>query len=160
MGIADDIAASYRRPRALIRQKLAAGVREDRAVATVLGASLLIFVAQWPSLARAAHLDPSQPLQARLVGALLAVVFFLPLLAYAIAGISHLVAQRFGGRGSYFSARLALFWSLLAIAPLMLLHGLIRGYLGESAVTIGVGVAVMAGFLYLWINMLREAESG
>jgi hypothetical protein len=160
MSVTGDIAASWRGPRALIRAKLAKGPREDGAVVTLLGACILIFVAQWPALAREAALDPEQPLQARLLGALLAVLFFLPLLAYAIAGFSHFIALRLGAKGSYFSSRLALFQALLAISPLMLLHGLIRGFAGPGLGSTVPGVAVMGAFLYLWLSMLIEAESG
>jgi Yip1 domain len=158
MAITDDIVESYRRPRALIRRKMADGPREDRALAALFGAAVLIFVAQWPALARAAHLDPSQPLDARLGGALLGSVFLLPLAAYGIAGLSHVVARAFGGRGSYFGARMALFRGLLAIAPAMLLHGLVRGLLGPGPASLIAGLIVFVLFLYLWGMMLVEVE--
>ena len=160
MAVTDDIAASYLRPRAVIRRKLQAGVREDRALATLIGASALIFLGQWPGLARAAHLDPSQPLDARMAGALLGTLFLLPPLAYGIAGLSHLAARALGGRGSYFAARLALFWALLAVAPVMLLQGLMRGFLGDGAGTVTIGVMVLGVFLWIWGSMLAEAERG
>lgn len=158
MPVTTDILRAWRSPRRLIREKLAAGVREDRALATLMGASVLIFVAQWPGLSRAAHFDPSVPLDARLSGALLATIFMLPLLAYTFAAGSHLVARLLGGKGSWFSARLALFWAMLAISPMMLFNGLVAGFIGAGPAATLVGVLVMAGFLYLWINMLIEAE--
>ena len=65
MTITTDILRSWRHPRAVIREKLRAGDREDRALAVLMGASLLLFVAQWPGLSRAAFQDPSVPLDAR-----------------------------------------------------------------------------------------------
>lgn len=160
MTITRDILRSWRQPRAVIRAKLAAGEREDRALAVLMGASLLLFVAQWPGLSRAAFLDPTTPLDARLGGALMACLFILPLLAYAIALISHLIARVFGGKGSGFGARLALFWALLAIAPAMLLQGLAAGFMGESVTLKLVQLTVLVGFLWIWLSMLIQAEQG
>ncbi|MFT4149676.1 MAG: YIP1 family protein [Paracoccaceae bacterium] len=158
MAVTTDILRGWRDPRGLIREKQAAGVREDRALATCMGACALIFVAQWPRLAREAFLDPSVPLDARMGGALLAVVFLLPLLLYGIGALSHLVARVFGGKGTWFHARLALFWALLVVTPAMLLQGLIAGFVGPGTGAAILGALVGLGFLYLWLSMLIEAE--
>ncbi len=144
----------------MIRARLADGVREDRALATVMGACFLIFVSRLPELSRMAHLDPSIPLDARLGSTLFVMLFVVPLVLYLVAALSHLVAKVFGGRGSWFSARLALFWALLALVPALLFLGLVRGFLGEGGTATGLGGLVFAGFLYLWISMLYEAERG
>jgi len=153
-----DISRAWRDPRTFIRTRLGAGPREDRAFATLAGACALIFLAQTPGLARAAHMDPEVPLDARMGGALMASLFIVPLVAYALAAISHLAARAMGGQGSWFSARLALFWALFAATPLMLLNGLAAGFLEQGLFVTGLGVLVLLGFLYLWINMLIEAE--
>jgi hypothetical protein len=158
MTITTDILRSWRRPRTVIREKLAAGEREDRALAVLMGASLLLFVAQWPSLSRAAFLDPTTPLEARLGGALLACLFILPLLAYGIAAISHLIARALGGKGTGFGARLALFWAMLAIAPAMLLQGLTAGFIGASPPLWLVQTLVLVGFLWIWLSMMIQVE--
>lgn len=156
MTITADILRSWRDPRGVIRKKLAGGVREDRALATIMGAGVLLFVAQWPILSRAAFLDPATPLEARLGGALMACLFVLPLLGYTVAQISHLVMRLFGGKGSSFGARLALFWALLAVAPAMLIQGLFAGFLGQTTAVIAVQLAVLAAFLWMWVSMLTE----
>lgn len=158
MAITGDIVESYRHPRAVLRRKLASGAEDGRALAVLMAACALIFVAQWPALARAAATDPAIPLDARLGGALMATLFLLPLIAYGIAAISHLVARALGGRGSHFGARLALFWALLAVSPLMLINGIARGFLEPGAAQSVLGIAVLAAFLLLWINALIEAE--
>ncbi len=158
MGVIQDIARAWRRPRNFIRGKLNAGPREDRALATVFGACALIFLAQWPALARAAHLNPEVPLDARMGGALLASLFIVPLIAYALAAVSHLAAHAIGGQGTWFSSRLALFWALLATTPVMLANGILAGFLGQGVPATAMGVLVLAGFLYLWVNMMIEAE--
>ncbi|EEW26365.1 YIP1 family protein [Rhodobacter ferrooxidans] len=158
MAISSDIVESYRHPRAVIRRRLDQGPREDRVLVLLMLACGLNFVAQWPGLARATYLDPSQPLEARLGGALLATLFLVPLIAYGVAGLSHLISKVFGGKGSGYGARLALFWAMLAAAPLMLLQGLVSGFIGAGSAQIAVGLVVLGGFLFIWLNGLVEAE--
>ncbi|MFN3970637.1 MAG: YIP1 family protein [Gemmobacter sp.] len=160
MPVVADMRAAWARPDAFITRKLAEGVREDRALAVLMGACVLSFVAQWPALARAAHLDPSVPLDARMGGALMGVLFLLPLVAYGVAAVTHLAARLIGGRGSWFGARMALFWAFLASSPLVLLMGLVAGFLGQGVAATATGVAVFGAFLYLWLRMLYHAESG
>ncbi len=159
MPVVPDILRTWRDPRGVIRDRLSAGVREDRALATVMGACALMFVAQWPRLAREAYIDPSIPIEARLGGALLGVVFLLPLALYLIGALSHLVARVFGGKGTWYAARLSLFWALLAVTPALMFLGLLQGFLGQGGATRAVGGLVLLSFLYLWIRMLIEAES-
>lgn len=160
MTVTGDILATWRRPRDILRAKLAEGPRDDRALAMLMGACGLIFIAQWPALSRAATLDPSVPLEARMSGALLATVFILPPTLYGVAAISHLIARAIGGRGSHFGARLALFWALLCTAPLMLLNGIVAGFIGQGVQAMLVGLVVLAAFVWLWLTLLAEAERG
>lgn len=150
--------SSWRQPRATMRAILSAGKRDDRALVTLMAAALIIFVAQWPDLARKAYFDPSIPLEGRLSAAMMSMMFMLPLLAYAVAAILHLVMKPFGGRGSHYSARMALFWSMLCVSPLMLLQGLLLGFVGPSLGVNVMGAVVFAGFLYQWINAVIVAE--
>lgn len=158
MAVTTDMMRAWTRPRAVIRARLGQGPREDRALAVLMAACGLIFVAQWPVHARAAHLDPAMPLEARLGGALLGSLFLLPLIAYALAGLSHLVARALGGKGQGFGARLALFWALLAVAPVMLLQGLVAGLIGPSPGLIVVQLVAGLGFLWIWLAMLVEVH--
>ncbi|MFD0857931.1 YIP1 family protein [Roseovarius aquimarinus] len=159
MAVTRDIAATYRGPRAVMRRLLDMGQREDRALAILMGACILIFVAQWPRLAREAHLT-DQELNPLLGGALMAWAFIAPLLFYCLAQISHWIAKVFGGHGSAFGARMALFWALLAASPLVLLHGLVAGFIGPGPGLTLVGVLWLAAFGFFWVQGLREAEWG
>ena len=135
-----------------------------------MAACLLIFVAQWPLLAREAHLarlaavaagvptGQVPDVQALMVGRMFATLFVLPLALYGLAAVTRLVARAFGGQGTYYSARIALFWSLLATTPLMLLQGLVGGLIGPGPAFTAVGVAVLAAFAYLWINAVIVTE--
>lgn len=157
MAVSTNILRSWRDPRGVIRAMLAEGVREDRALAIAMGACVLLFLAQAPGLARAAHLDPTVPLDARIGGALLATVFLVPLLLYGLAAVSFGVMRAIGGRGSAYGARLALFWSLLATSPLMLVQGLLAGLLGPGLVLNVLGLLVLIVFLVQWGAALAEA---
>lgn len=139
-----------------MRRLLAAGPREDRALAILMGACLILFVARWPALARQAHLQEAE-LNMLLGGALLGTMFLVPLLMYALAGLTHLAARALGGRGPSYNARLALFWSLLASSPLILLNGLVAGFIGPGLQLQIVGAAWFGVFLWFWIAGLRVA---
>jgi hypothetical protein len=152
MGILPDIARGWRDPAGLSRAKLGQG--EAATLAVLMGACGLIFLAQWPRLAREAHLNPAVPLEALLGAALLGLVFVLPLFFYGLAAVTRIVARAFGLRVGGTGARVALFWALLCLSPLLLLHGLAVGFWGQGAAVVLLGLSVVAGFGYLWLRML------
>jgi len=160
MSVASDIAATWWRPRVVMRKLLAMGPREDRALMVLLLACFLIFVAQWPLLSRQAFEDPSVPLRARIGGALMAWMFWMPVVCYGLAAATRLVAMAFGGRGTWYSARLALFWSLLAAAPAWLLRGMVAGFIGPGPALQLADAALLLAFLTFWGICLRVAETG
>jgi len=158
MPVTSDIARSYRAPRAVFRDHLSAGVSEGRAFAWLMGACALLFVAQFPRLAREAHLSGGEPSFAALAsGALMGTVFLAPILFYALAPLGALAARAFGARPGWRAARAALFWALLASSPLALLHGLAAGFLGPGPQQAAVGAAWGAAFLWFWGLGLAEA---
>ncbi|MBT6542661.1 MAG: YIP1 family protein, partial [Rhodobacteraceae bacterium] len=57
MGVVSDIVATYRQPRRVMRRLLSMGKREDRALAFVMAGCTVVFMSQWPVLARQAHLE-------------------------------------------------------------------------------------------------------
>jgi hypothetical protein len=145
-----DIAATYRGPGKVVRRLAAAGPREDRALAILMGACIMLFVARWPALARQAHLEGVE-LNVLLSGTLMATIFLAPLMFYVLALVAHLVARVVGGIGSSYNARLALFWSLLAASPLVLLNGLVAGYIGAGIQLTVVGLIWFCVFMWYWI---------
>ncbi|MDO5758118.1 MAG: YIP1 family protein [Rhodobacterales bacterium] len=159
MAAARDIVATYRGPGAVMRRLLAMGPREDRALVILMVGCIIMFIAQWPRLARQAYLT-GEELNALLGGALLAWLFIAPLIFYALALLSHLIVRLAGGRGTGFGARIALFWALLAASPLVLLHGLVAGFIGPGPGLTAVGAVWLAAFLIFWVLGLREAEWG
>jgi hypothetical protein len=151
MSVAADILASYRSPATVIRRHVANGPQEGRAFIFLQLACGLVFISRWPGLSRAAHLDPTTPLDMRLGGALLGWLFIAPLAFYAIAALTHLVARAFGGSGSGFDSRMALFWSLLVVTPIWLLHGLTAGFVGPGPQMSAVGILLLLAFFGVWI---------
>lgn len=159
MAVTTDIVASWRGPRRAMRRLLATGPNEGRALALLMGGCALTFVAQWPRLAREAH-EQQQDLTPMLGGALLGWLVIAPLLFYALAWLSHLVLRALGGRGAPWRARLALFWSWLAASPLLLLNGLVAGFVGPGPGLTGAGAVWLGVFVWVWVSALREAGWG
>ena len=122
-----------------------------------MAACVIVFIAQMPRLARISY-ETGQELNMLLGATLLAWVIIAPLIFYVLAGLSHLLAMALGGRGDWYGARLALFWSLLAASPLLLLHGLVAGFVGPGPELQGVGILWLAVFVWFWISSLRQAE--
>jgi len=160
MSILREIVATWRSPRAAIRRQIQAGQREDRALVYLMLACFVIFVAQWPRLAREAWQSDAVPFDALIGAALFGWLFLAPLFFYALAAFSRLFARMLGGQGTWYGARLALFWALLAVSPLWLLQGLVAGLLGPGALLSLAGSLLAVAFLAIWLLSLTEAEAG
>ncbi|MCA0960645.1 YIP1 family protein [Salipiger bermudensis] len=157
MSLSREILATYRGPGKVVARLLSEGPREDRALMLVMAACALFFIAQMPALSRQAHLEETE-LNPLLGGALLAWLVLAPLMFYLIAFLSHLVAKLFGGKGSAYGARLALFWALLAATPLVLLNGLVAGLMGPGLQLTLVGLVWFAVFVWFWLSGLAAAQ--
>lgn len=157
MAVTRNIRATYRGPGAVIRRLLATGPREDRALAYLMAGCVVVFVAQMPRLAREAHLS-GDDLNMLMGATLMAWIFIAPLALYIVAALSHLVAKLFKGRGTGYGARLALFWALLASSPLMLLNGLVAGFIGPGVELQIVGLLWFGVFIWFWLGGLIAAE--
>ncbi len=157
MSVMQDVLRSYRSPGAVFQNRLGQGVREDRSLAVLMAACVLVFVSQLPMQARIAH-ETGQELNMLLGSVLLAWVFIMPLVLYAIGSLSHGIARLFKGRGSAFGARFALFWSLLCATPLWLLWGLVGGFIGPGIqMQLTGGIAFLA-FIVFWSVNFRQVE--
>lgn len=159
MTVTTDLVATWRRPREILRQHLARGRSEPFAFSLLLVFLALAFVAQWPVAAREAHFAGEASALPRILPRAMAVLATIPVW-YALAALSRLVARAMGGQGSWYGARIALFWALAAIGPLMLLQGLVSGMVGPGPGLTAVTVLIGAGFFWLWFTLLHEAERG
>ncbi len=156
MSVVRNIIRSYRAPRAVISDLVARGTGEPQILFYGVLACGLIFVAQWPGLSRAATLDPSITFEQRMGGALFGIMFMLPLLLYGLAGLIQLGLRLAKGPVAGLHVRLVLFWSLLAVTPLMLVQGGLTGFVGASPGVSAFGFVVLAVFLYILGAGLRE----
>ena len=165
MSVTNDIVRTWRRPRVVIRDLLAQGRREDRAIVYLMISCFLIFVAQWPRLRRVSEGYEVSPypsdlnFEGMMTYAFFGSVVILPLAMYGVAGLSHVLAKAVGGQGTFYGARLALFWTLLATSPWILFYGLVRGLIGPGTQATLVGALGGIAFLVIWLAALREAES-
>ena len=156
MSVTRDILATYRGPGQVVSRRLAMGIREDRGLAVLMAACVTIFIAQWPRLAREAHLS-GQELNMMLGGSLLVWVFIMPLAFYVLAILVQTVLRLVGRPLDGFSSRFALFWALLAIAPISLFRGLVGGFIGPGVVYDSIGLICILMFTWFWVAGLRSA---
>ena len=156
MSIALDIVRTYRTPREVVRRRIGATEREDRALAILMGACFLIFVAQWPRLSREAFVDPSVELNALMAGALFGWVLVAPLFFYCLALVVHWILRLLGRGSTGYKSRIALFWALLAAAPMWLLSGLLNGFAADSPGTSLIGIVALGAFVVFWASGVLE----
>ncbi len=158
MSIALDILRTYRSPRQVqLRQMQAGANSEGRALAVLMGACFLMFVATLPNLSRLAFLDPSVPFEGRMAGAFFAWLMMMPLVLYGVSLVVKLVLAVFGVRAAGHDVRMGIFWALLASSPLWLLSGLAAGFTGESPGTALSGLAAIGAFLIFALFGLAAA---
>ena len=157
MSVLADILRTYRAPRQVLRSRMAGPVREDRALAILMAACGLIFIAQWPRLAREAWIDPSISLDARLAGALFAWLIVMPLAFYVLAFVIRMTIRLSGSPATAYQVRMALFWALLSSGPLWLVSGVVAGFAGPGATFTAastVGLAALVGFVWVGLSGL------
>ena len=159
MSVSTDLVATWRRPREILRQHLARGRSEPFAFTLLLVFLVLVFVGQWPAAARDAFLANEPSAAPRILARALAVLATIPLW-YALAALGRLVGKAMGGQGTWYGARIALFWALAACGPLMLFQGLVAGMIGPGPALTAVSVLIGVAFLWLWATLLHEAERG
>ena len=156
MTVSTDLLATWRSPRAALRRHLARGQSEPFAFSLLLVFLALAFVGQWPAAAREAFLAQEASAAPRILARALAVLATIPLW-YALAALGRILARALGGQASWYGARIALFWALATVGPLMLLQGLVAGMIGPGPGLLLVSAVTGLAFLWLWLTMLHEA---
>lgn len=157
MSVIGDMVSSYGGPHKVVARHLAMGPREDRALAILMVSCVILFVSSWPYNARVSHLEGVNmgPL---IGGSLFGLLFIAPLAFYLIAAVVSFVLGLFGWKGGAYGSRIALFWALLASSPLILLHGLVRGFIGPGMQEQIVGLIWFIVFMWFWMSGLFQAE--
>ena len=159
MAFVSDIVASWRRPATVMRRHLNRGTSEPFAFTLLLAFLIVAFIAQWPEVARATAPTPGVPLAPHLLGRAMALLATIPLW-YALAALGRIGARALQGQGTWYGARVALFWALDTVTPLVLLAGLVAGLIGPGLQLTAVGFATFAAFVMFWLLNLREAGRG
>jgi len=163
MSTVSAILRSYRAPREVIRTHRAGGADEALGLMWLFIACILFFIARLPELSREAHFAALEGVETPVASLALPMfygtVLLAPLMFLLIAAGSHLVARLFGGKGVWLDARLALFWALLCVAPVVLFQGLVAGFIGPGPGLTAASTLVFVAFLYLWINNLIALEA-
>mgnify|MGYP003625785284 CR=1 FL=1 len=164
MAVTTQILRTYRHPRRVMRGLIEANAADNRPEARglvyLLLGCVLIFISQIPGLVAVADRGAdAAPRDARLAITFFAWLFIWPLIFYALAGLSHLLARIMGGKGRGADARLALFWTVLAVSPLFLFRGLAE-IAGNTAAILVINLVVAAAFIVIWAASLIEAETG
>ncbi len=154
MSVIRNIYDSYRRPATVYQSFVTEHFEEKTALGFLAGGCLLAFISRWPTAARDAYLS-DQALDMLLGAALFAWIFIAPLLFYALAGVLTLLLFIGGLRDIGLPLRLSLFWSFLAAAPLMLIYGLVSGFLGRGVLTNFIGVLWLGVFLWFLVCAFR-----
>jgi len=85
-------------------------------------------------------------------------LLFGPLFLYFLAFCSHVIANFVGGKGSGTGARVALFWSVLLLMPLVVLNETVIYLDAAAPLRSAISLMLSVFFLLAWLNNLRIFE--
>ncbi len=160
MSTSAEIIRAYRGFEASMKRRLDEHPGEERLLIYLVIAILLFFVARIPNLLEVSAIQATDEVSstAIFVTNLVSSFFFAPLLLYGVAALSHIIAKLFGGKGTSYGARLALFWALLVVSPLSLVSTILQqSYAAEwFSTTLLLGMFLL--FTYVWGTCLSVAE--
>lgn len=142
----------------MVRALLDRERREDRLFVLLIAGCVMVFVILAPREARLAHLDDTVPLAARLYWSAFFWILIMPFVLYFFAAFSRIVMLPFLKELSWYGARLALFWALLASVPVGMLFGLVAGMIGPGPQQSIVGLLWLGSFLWFWVAGLFAAN--
>lgn len=156
MSVVADILESWRRPSVVMRRHMMRGRSEPFAFTFLVVFLVICLIAQWPEAARTTAMNPDIPLPPQLLGRAMALLATIPLW-YAFAALGGIVLRTLGGQGMWYEARIALFWALVTVSPMILLTGLVAGMIGPGPQLTSVGLLTFGLFGLFWALNLREA---
>jgi hypothetical protein len=161
-GLVDAVWRGWRDPRGAMAREIEGGPSEGRALAQLMLACALFFVASLPGAVRQAA-DIAEPVEGVVAARLFAWLAVAPLAAYGLAAALHLAALPLGGRAGFRGARAAVFWWALLVAPLTLGLAALGAAVEIAApgllpLTAWLGYAVLGFALGLLAATLAEAE--
>ena len=146
MSVVSNVIYTYRSPSKAFEFMYGRPTNEATSLGYLMGACFLTYVAQWPYLARQSYLEDFD-LQTSLAASLLAWLLIAPLLLYCVAILVYFFRVLGGGKTSG-QIRVGLFWSFFAATPMMMLFGLVKGFLGSGTAENVVGFLVYGPILF------------
>lgn len=160
MSTSGEIIRAYRGFGASMKRRLDEHPGEERLLIYLVIAILLFFVARIPNLLEVSAIQATEEVTstAVFVTNLVSSFFFAPLLFYGVAALSHLIAKAFGGKGTSYDARLALFWTLLVISPLSLISTIVQVTFPADWLSTTLLLSMFLLFTYVWGTCLCVAE--
>ena len=159
MSVVSRVLLTYRSPSRAFDLMYGRPIDESSSLGYLMGACIFTYVAQWPYLARQAHLDGFD-LQTSLAASLLAWLLIAPLLLYTLALFVYFFHKVLGGGKSSVQIRMGLFWSFFAASPLMMLLGIVKGFLGSGTAENIVGFAWLVMLVYFIFRAVTRAQGG
>lgn len=150
MSVVINISKTYYKPIQTYSKLFASGASEKENLAYLVGGCFISFIAEWPAQARLAF-ENQQPVDGLMGAILLSNLFLLPLVFYLISMIIYFFAKIFRSNILAFEVRLIVFWAYLAATPMLLLVGLVEGFLGKNFlyfITSAVWLSVFLAFIF------------
>ena len=159
MSVVSNVIYTYRSPSKAFELMYGRPTNEATSLGYLMGACFLTYVAQWPYLARQAHLENFN-LQTSLAASLLAWLLIAPLLLYCVAILVYFLHRALGGGKTSGQIRVGLFWSFFAATPMMMLFGLVKGFLGGGTAENVVGFFWFIALSYFILCAVVRARVG
>jgi len=164
-GFLPEIINAYGGLRTSMRQQLDREPGEEHLLAVLVYGCFVVFLSFLPRLfATDLTQTPDQSIAAGIIMWFFVVMFFLPLILYGIAWISHLIAKAFGATNSNKNARHALIWALAVLSPVLIAKAMIGSFFIQISSEFGqlmlaaLNVVLMLAILRIWGAMLAEAK--
>ncbi len=149
-----DIVQTYRDPRVVMARKMKQGLGEERLLGYLLIACLISFFLRIPELVLLGEGAGTEKMAAQIGAAFATSMIFGPLFFYGLAGGSGLVLRAIGRIFTWKDVRLALFWCLFALQPVVFVVILLKTFVGAPLVGSLFSTAVALGFTAVWLLSL------
>jgi hypothetical protein len=150
MSVVINISKTYYKPIQTYSKLFASGASEKENLAYLVGGCFISFVAEWPVQSRQAFTN-QQPIDELMGAILLSTLFLLPLVFYFFSIVFYFCAKILGSNILAVELRLIFFWAYLATAPILLLVGLVEGFLGKKLSIFYGSWAVAYSFFYIYL---------
>lgn len=91
-----------------------------------------------------------------ILAAIVAMLFFLPLIVYGVSWVAGKVCNALGGRGTLFETRIAVFWVFLLVSPLVALSDVFLSNTMPLSILVGCAMAYIASVALKTIHQFQS----